>query len=168
MRNERNPCRLYAFASFTYFKIPASRSSATTITATETIANLRLFFISKLYQIYADYAIFFYKITDRMSPPAVAAHILPVSYAARLRYCRNYAVKHRNAQPWTAGQGVMRHGRRIKAGFVKHRKTVSIISTVSKPLRYSLTGSMCATTADGDLRYLLFAKTQVLYCGFGI
>ena len=41
-------------------------------------------------------------------------------------------------------------------------------STVSKPLRYSLTGSMCATTADGDLRYLLFAKTQVLYCGFGI
>lgn len=53
---------LYAFASFTYFKIPASRSSATTITATETIANLRLFFISKLYQTYAVYAIFFYKI----------------------------------------------------------------------------------------------------------
>ena len=43
-----------------------------------------------------------------------------------------------------------------------------IISTVSKPLRYSLTGSMCAATAGGDLRYLLFAKTQVLYCGFGI
>ncbi|RGW39697.1 hypothetical protein DWV78_08515 [Agathobacter rectalis] len=32
-------------------------------------------------------------------------------------------MKPRNAQPWTAGQGVMRHGRRIKAGFVKHRKT---------------------------------------------
>lgn len=53
---------LYAFASFTYFKIPASRSSATTITATETIANLRLFFISKLYQTYADYAIFSIKL----------------------------------------------------------------------------------------------------------
>ena len=43
-----------------------------------------------------------------------------------------------------------------------------IISTVSKPLRYSLTGSMCVATAGGDLRSLLFAKTQVLYCGFGI
>ncbi|HCI94634.1 hypothetical protein DW951_05935 [Agathobacter rectalis] len=32
-------------------------------------------------------------------------------------------MKPRNVQPWTAGQGVMRHGRRIKAGFVKHRKT---------------------------------------------
>jgi hypothetical protein len=31
-------------------------------------------------------------------------------------------MKHRNALPWKAGQGVMRHGRRIKAGFVKHRK----------------------------------------------
>ncbi|ACR76856.1 Hypothetical protein EUBREC_3128 [Agathobacter rectalis ATCC 33656] len=31
--------------------------------------------------------------------------------------------KNRNARPWTAGQGVMRHGRRIKAGFVKHRTT---------------------------------------------
>ncbi|RGI69577.1 hypothetical protein DXD95_03580 [Agathobacter rectalis] len=36
--------------------------------------------------------------------------------------------KHRNAQPWTAGQGVMRHGRRIKAGFVKQRNPASIIS----------------------------------------
>ena len=43
-----------------------------------------------------------------------------------------------------------------------------IISTVSKPLRYSLAGSMCDAPAGGDLRSLLFAKTQVLYCGFGI
>ena len=43
-----------------------------------------------------------------------------------------------------------------------------IISTVSKPFRYSLTGSMCVATAGDDLRSLLFAKTQVLYCGFGI
>ncbi|MBD8920647.1 MAG: hypothetical protein EGR92_07105 [[Eubacterium] rectale] len=43
-----------------------------------------------------------------------------------------------------------------------------IISTVSKPFRYSLTGSMCVATAGDDLRYLLFTKTQVLYCGFGI
>ena len=48
-------------------------------------------------------------------------------------------MKHRNAQPWMAGQGVMRHGRRIKAGFVKHRKSKSIIPTVSKQLRYALT-----------------------------
>ena len=40
-----------------------------------------------------DYAIFFYKITDRMSPPAVAAHILPVSYAARLRFCTKLCLK---------------------------------------------------------------------------
>ena len=43
-----------------------------------------------------------------------------------------------------------------------------IISTVSKPLRYLLMGSMCAATAGDELRSLLFAKTQVLYCGFGI
>ena len=79
---------LYAFASFTYFKIPASRSSATTITATETIANLRLFFISKLYQIYADYAIFFYKITDRRSAPAVGNAHTPhkLRCAAKILY----------------------------------------------------------------------------------
>ena len=84
-----------------------------------------------------------------------AGHLLPGNahtprkrIAKRLRYCRNYAMKHRNAQPWTAGQGVMRHGRRIKAGFVKHRKTVSIISTVSKPLRYSLAGSMCVARQE--------------------
>ncbi|ACR76135.1 Hypothetical protein EUBREC_2404 [Agathobacter rectalis ATCC 33656] len=40
-------------------------------------------------------------------------------------------MKHRNAQPWMAGQGVMRHGRRIKAVFVKHRNTISIIRTES-------------------------------------
>ena len=32
----------------------------------------------------------------------------------------------RNVLPWTAGQGVMRHGRRIKAGFVEHRKPYSV------------------------------------------
>ncbi len=37
-------------------------------------------------------------------------------------------MEHRNVLPWTAGQGVMRHGRRIKAGFVEHRPTSSIIS----------------------------------------
>jgi len=37
-------------------------------------------------------------------------------------------MKHRNVLPWTAGQGVMRHGWSIKAGFVKHRPTSSIIS----------------------------------------
>ena len=43
-----------------------------------------------------------------------------------------------------------------------------IISTVSKPLRYSLAGEYVRYPAGGDLRSLLFAKTQVLYCGFGI
>ena len=38
-------------------------------------------------------------------------------------------MKHRNALPWTAGQGVMRHGRRIKAGFVSLRNTPGIIRT---------------------------------------
>ncbi|HCI93519.1 hypothetical protein DW775_09765 [Agathobacter rectalis] len=52
-------------------------------------------------------------------------------------------MKHRNAQPWTAGQGVMRHGRRIKAGFVKHRKTVSIISYRILAAQRSLRG-VCA------------------------
>ena len=37
--------------------------------------------------------------------------------------------KNRNARPWTAGQGVMRHGRRIKAGFVSLRNTPGIIRT---------------------------------------
>ena len=51
--------------------------------------------------------------------------------AKLFRYCRIMHMKHRNAQPWMAGQGVMRHGRRIKAGFVKHRNTISIIRTES-------------------------------------
>ena len=37
----------------------------------------------------------------------------------------------RNAPAWTPGQGVMRHGRRIKAGFVKHKKPKGIIPTDS-------------------------------------
>lgn len=32
-------------------------------------------------------------------------------------------MKHRNPQPWMAVEGVMRHGRHIKAGFVKPKKT---------------------------------------------
>ena len=51
--------------------------------------------------------------------------------AKLFRYCRIMHMKHRNAQPWMAGQGVMRHGRRIKAGFVKHRKPKGIIPTDS-------------------------------------
>ena len=42
-----------------------------------------------------------------------------------------------------------------------------IISTVSKP-RSVAYGEYVRCPAGGDLRYLLFAKTQVLYCGFGI
>ena len=59
------------------------------------------------------------------------AYVLIERIAKPLRYCRIMPVKHRNPQPWTAGEGVMRHGRRIKAGFVEHRKTMSIIRTAS-------------------------------------
>ena len=53
-----------------------------------------------------------------------SAHALPRRRIAKLlRDCRIMPKKNRNARPWTAGQGVMRHGRRIKAGFVKHRTT---------------------------------------------
>ena len=38
---------------------------------------------------------------------------------------------HNNAPPRMAGQGVMCHGRHIKAGLVEHRKTMSIIRTAS-------------------------------------
>ncbi|ACR74299.1 Hypothetical protein EUBREC_0508 [Agathobacter rectalis ATCC 33656] len=33
--------------------------------------------------------------------------------AKLLRYCRNYAMKHRNAPAWTQGRGEPRHGRRV-------------------------------------------------------
>ncbi|MBD9142527.1 MAG: hypothetical protein EGP61_10975 [[Eubacterium] rectale] len=42
--------------------------------------------------------------------------------AELFRVCRIMHMEPRNVLPWTAGQGVMRHGRRIKAGFVEHRK----------------------------------------------
>ncbi len=143
-------------------------SSATTITETETIANLRLFFISKLYQIYADYAIFFYKITDRRSPPAGQR-----TYSRKLRCAakdsvRNYAYSLSMLDETGFYAPSMAHNALPSRPWLGISVFHGIISTVSKPLRYSLTGSMCATTADGDLRYLLFAKTQVLYCGFGI
>ncbi|RHD33831.1 hypothetical protein DW798_13995 [Agathobacter rectalis] len=63
-------------------------------------------------------------------------------------------MKHRNAQPWTAGQGVMRHGRRIKAGFVKHRKTVSIISYRILAAQRSY-GEYVRCPAGGDLRSVI-------------
>ena len=61
-----------------------------------------------------------------------SAHALPRLRIAKLhRDCRIMPKKNRNARPWTAGQGVMRHGRRIKAGFVKHKKPKGIIPTDS-------------------------------------
>ena len=76
--------------------------------------------------------------TGRKPHKAVEHMNSPSSYALLLSGCTNYAFyvfyarrNRRNspsmarfllAPPWTAGQGVMRHGWRIKAGFVKHRK----------------------------------------------
>ena len=50
----------------------------------------------------------------------------------------------RRYAPWTAGQGVMRHGRRIKAGFVKHRKLKKHNSYSILVMQRSEHESMCA------------------------
>ena len=89
-------------------------------------------------------------------------------YAALLRYCTDYAFGFSMLDETGFYAPSMAHNALPSRPWLGISVFHGIISTVSKPLRYSLTGSMCATTADGDLRYLLFAKTQVLYCGFGI
>ena len=89
-------------------------------------------------------------------------------YATLLRVCRNYAFNLSMTDETGFYAPSMAHNALPSRPWLGISVFHGIISTVSKPLRYSLTGSMCATTADGDLRYLLFAKTQVLYCGFGI
>ena len=43
--------------------------------------------------------------------------------------------KHSNAPTRRRGKALPRHGRRVKAGCVKHRKPLSIILTASRPLR---------------------------------
>ena len=43
--------------------------------------------------------------------------------------------KHSNAPTRRRGKALPRHGRRVKAGCVKHRKPLSIILTDSRPLR---------------------------------
>ena len=88
--------------------------------------------------------------------------------ALLLRFCTNYAYSVSMLDETGFYAPSMAHNTLPSHPWLGISVFHGIISTVSKPLRYSLTGSMCATTADGDLRYLLFAKTQVLYCGFGI
>ena len=74
-----------------------------------------------------------------------SAHALPRLRIAKLhRDCRIMPKKNRNARPWTAGQGVMRHGRRIKAGFVKHRTTPRHNSYSLLAAQRSRRGSACA------------------------
>ncbi|RGN11776.1 hypothetical protein DXB69_16320 [Agathobacter rectalis] len=56
--------------------------------------------------------------------------LLPLTaYTKLLRVCRIAYEKNNNAHAWTHGRGVMRHGRRIKAGCVKKPQPAYAIRT---------------------------------------
>ena len=59
--------------------------------------------------------------------------LLPLTaYTKLLRVCRIAYEKNNNAHAWTHGRGVMRHGRRIKAGCVKsHNRHMQFVQTLS-------------------------------------
>ena len=59
------------------------------------------------------------------------AYVLIERIAKPLRYCRIMHMKHRNDLPGKASQGAIEPWRASSDGFVKHKKSASIIRTVS-------------------------------------
>lgn len=75
--------------------------------------------------------------------------------------------KHSNAPTRRRGKALPRHGRRVKAGCVKHRKPLSIILTASWPRSMSVFCSMCSCEAPSFLTIgldLLYCKNMICLC----
>ena len=75
--------------------------------------------------------------------------------------------KHSNAPTRRRGKALPRHGRRVKAGCVKHRKPLSIILTASWPRSMSVFCSMRSCESPSFLTIgfdLLYCKNMICLC----
>lgn len=74
--------------------------------------------------------------------------------------------KHSNAPTRRRGKALPRHGRRVKAGCVKHRNPLSIILTASWPRSMSVFCSMCSCESPSFLTIgldLLYCKNMICF-----
>ena len=88
-----------------------------------------------------------------MDCPAAEA-LLRKRIAKLLRYCRIMPMIHKNELPRMGAQGEPRHGRRVSTVLSGIETLKSIIRTVSKQLRYTLTKEClrCRAVHSGCLR----------------